>query len=181
MNKRKRDKMRRRRNEAREAGRLRKAIMDKLGQRRGGLERSRDVGTFGPASDVRVLVKDGVEQVGMTLPASGHRVALKPRECRRQRRERALAIIAEYGRCGASALDLGHEMTKGSVQGERMGHAAKERLGLTIGHVLVQHRLVVATRHNRFVLAQVASQAVPPALRFEDMPQPGFVRVPERT
>jgi hypothetical protein len=105
---------------------------------------------------VKVLMQDGIAQKGVTLPAREHNkvVTLSPREHRRQRRGRVLAIIAGYGPNGATALDIGAGITGGSVEGERMGATAKERLGLKIASSLVQDRLVVPTRGNRFMLKE---------------------------
>jgi hypothetical protein len=114
--------------------------------------RSCESGTFGAASDCRVVMKGGVA-VDMTIAGDSNVVKRR----RRQRcRERALGIIAAHGCNGASALNIGIGMTDGTVQGRYMGKAAKERLGLMAGSALVQDRLAVVTRDNRFMLPPLA-------------------------
>jgi hypothetical protein len=126
---------------------------------------------------MRMLVKDGVEQVGMTMEAAGRRVR---RKCDGSGKDKALAKIAERGRSGATARELGIAMVDGTERGWRMSDGAKELLGLATGTGLVRAGLAVVTRGNRFMLKQFEAKAVPPALRVEDVPAPGFVRVPER-
>jgi hypothetical protein len=95
------------------------------------------------------------------------------------RTETALAAIAEHGRDGASGLQVGQAVT--AKWSRPMSMADKEAVGLAMVVRLVRDGLVVATRGNRFMLRTLEGRAVPPALRLEDMPQPGFVRVPGRT
>jgi hypothetical protein len=88
----------------------------------------------------------------------------------------ALAMIAEQGRHGATALDVGAVVTAKWTR--RMSDADKEVLGLATGARLVRDGLVVVTRGNRFMLTRFDGKAVPPPVRVEDMPAPGFSRVP---
>jgi hypothetical protein len=99
---------------------------------------------------------------------------------RRERREQVLEIIARAGRNGASAFEIGAGLTNGSVQGRQMNKAAKELLGLKVASALVQDHLVIPTQDNRFMLAKLAEKAVPPMMQREDMPSPGFWRIPSR-
>ena len=142
---------------------------------RGRGARSREAGTFGAASDVRVLVKDGVAQSGVTVPARGRDLLRKRRG---GKRDKALAMIGECGRDSASALDVGIAMVAGTSADWRMGKVAKENMGLAMAMRLVRDGEAVATRDNRFMLAKQIDVAVPPVVRVEDVPAPGFVRVP---
>jgi hypothetical protein len=55
--------------------------------------------------------------------------------------------------------------------------ATRRGVGLSEALCLVREGVVVVTRDNRFMLASFAGKAVPPTLRCEDMPSPGFRRV----
>src|SRR5262249_28586391 len=132
----------------------------------------------GGASAVRVLVKDGVAQHGMRIEAAGGRGRRKHNGDGKE--ERALAMIMRRGRDGATALEIGIAMVDGTGRSWRMGIAAQELLGLTMGMGLVRAEKAVATRNNRFMLKEYDGKAVPPSVRVEDVPAPGFVRVPQR-
>ena len=97
---------------------------------------------------------------------------------RREGRARALAVIARHGKDGASALDIGKAIAAVHPRGRRMSMVGKEALGLAEAARLVRVGLAVATRNNRFMLAQLGDKAVPPVVRVEDFPKPGFMRVP---
>jgi hypothetical protein len=94
----------------------------------------------------------------------------------------ALEIITGRGRAGATALEIGVAVVlswrnRGKVwrraRGMRM--ADREALGLAAALRLVEGGQVVATEHNRFMLVRFAKKSVPPAVRVEDMPAPGFM------
>jgi hypothetical protein len=97
---------------------------------------------------------------------------------RERQREQVLAVIARHGREGATALAIGNGMVAGTLRASRLDMSAKEMKGLAMATRLVREGVVVATRGNRFMLAKLADEAVAPALRREDMPPPGFRRVP---
>lgn len=59
-----------------------------------------------------------------------------------------------------------------------MSMVGKEALGLAEAARLVRVGLAAATQNNRFMLAQLGDKAVPPVVRVEDFPKPGFMRVP---
>jgi hypothetical protein len=84
-------------------------------------------------------------------------------------------MIGERGHSGASALEIGKAMVAGTPAAQRMGMVAKERMGLEMASRLVREGAVAATRGNCFMLK---GDAVPPLVRCEDMPLPGFRRVP---
>jgi hypothetical protein len=87
-----------------------------------------------------------------------------------------LVFIEKRGRHGVTAVEIGVEMMIGRRNGYRT-RATLERMGLEMGVALARDKLVVPTRNNRFMLARFAAKSVPPAVRVEDMPAPGFMRV----
>jgi hypothetical protein len=90
--------------------------------------------------------------------------------------EAATAVVSDRGRDGATALQIGIAMT---VRWSRaMSRDDREAVGLAVATRLVRDGLAVVTRGNRFMLKMHARKAVPPAVRAEDMPAPGFMRVP---
>jgi hypothetical protein len=111
---------------------------------------------FGAASDVRVVMKNGVVQTDATLPPRGR----VPRKRRATRRERALAMIGRRGRNTATALDIGIAMTSGKTTYARTSKAEKETMGLAMATRLLREGIVVATRDNRFILTKLANEAM---------------------
>jgi hypothetical protein len=151
----------------------RKHLRQTLVERRRGMvprHYVQEAGTFGPASAVRVLLRNGAEVPdGEVVPPPTKSL----RQSRQKPRERALQIIAARGRNGATGLEIG--MAVGSHR--RMSRSAMELVGVEIGARLVAEGVVMVTRGNRFVLVQIAHQAIAPATEVYDMPWPGFKRV----
>jgi len=88
------------------------------------------------------------------------------------RTEIAMRVIAARGRSGATALEVGEAVTE--KWSRPMSKADREAVGLA----MVTRLAMVMTRDNRFMLKRFEGTAMAPALRVEDMPSPGFVRVP---
>jgi hypothetical protein len=89
-------------------------------------------------------------------------------------------MIGERGRNGASALEIGIAMASGTPACQRMGMVAKENLGLEMAARLVREGVAAATRGNLFMLAKLSDETVPPLVRCEDMPSPGFQFIPPK-
>jgi hypothetical protein len=85
----------------------------------------------------------------------------------------ALAMIGRHGKGGASALDIGNVVAKGSAR-HRMNMAAREMKGLEMAASLVRDGLVTATRGNCFILARHKGHVVPPVVEVDAL---GFRRV----
>jgi hypothetical protein len=96
----------------------------------------------------------------------------------RVRAELAMRAVRERRRAGATAMDVGRAVT--SRWSRDMRPEDVEVVGLAMAVRLVRDGLVVMTRDNRFMLPEHAGKAVPPAVRVEDAPPPGFMRVPPR-
>jgi hypothetical protein len=90
--------------------------------------------------------------------------------------EAAMGVIAQRGRDGASALRIGEAVT--ARWNRAMSKDDRDAVGLAMATRLVRDGLAVATSGNRFMLRMHAGKAVPPAVRVEDMPAPGFTRTP---
>jgi hypothetical protein len=138
---------------------------------------AKEAGSFGAASDVRLLMKDGVA-MDMVIPVESHVVRRQHSGRRRSGRAKAMAFMAAHGRSGATALEIGIASVAGTRRAHAMGRAGIEQMGLALGVALAREGLAVATKGNRFVLMQHAKQAVPPVVAVEDTPPPGFIRVP---
>jgi hypothetical protein len=109
-----------------------------------GREAGTEAGTFGAASAVRVLVKNGLP-VDMTVAADGH--AMKPKHTGRgSSRAKVLDFMAERGCSGATAKELGIAMVRGTRRDHWLSLAAKENMGLATGAALVREGLAVVTR-----------------------------------
>ena len=87
-----------------------------------------------------------------------------------------MEVLAGRGRNGASTLDIGEAVT--ARWSRRMSKADRDAVGLAMATRLVRDGLAVATRGNRFMLPEYDGEAVPPAVRVEDVPAPGFAHVP---
>jgi hypothetical protein len=86
-------------------------------------------------------------------------------------RARALEAIGRHGPDGISALAIGNAVVAGTRRRHHMRRNDKEALGLAIAARLVHARLVVATRNNRFRLAQYKGQMTPPPITRHYDPQ----------
>ena len=87
-----------------------------------------EVGTFGPASDVRHVVKDSV-RVDHRIPADAPRHNRSKHHGRGSGRARALDLIRQRGAVGATAMELGIAM----VQSVRITWASGRRSSLVCG------------------------------------------------
>ena len=128
------------------------------------MRKRHEVGTFGPASDVRHIVKAG-ERVDEVIPveratdeerskgfANPLSKVRRKHQGRGSGRAKALDLIRQRGDAGATAMELGVAMVRGTLRSHYLGNWETEQLGLKTGAALVRAGEVVVTKGNRFTL-----------------------------
>src|SRR5262249_35063917 len=110
---------RRRRKEKEAARRAARALRER---------QAKEVGGVGAASDVRVLMKDGVA-MDMVIPVESHVVRRQHSGPRRSGRAKAMAFMAARGRGGATAMEIGIASVAGTRRAHTMGKAGIEQMG----------------------------------------------------
>ena len=129
------------------------------------MRKRNEVGTFGPASDVRHIVKAG-ERVDEVIPveratdeerSKGFANPFASRVRRKHHgpgsgRAKALDLIRQRGALGATAMEIGIAMVQGTLRSHYMSDWETEQMGLRTGAALVRTGEAMVTKGNRFVL-----------------------------